>query len=188
MKKKPGINWNDNLSDFKSFLADSAKTVANVVNKDLESQAATFVNPWINLAGKAVGKKPNLREARPQEALNNTVTALAAIATGGMAKSASTAIRAAKSTSQAVGASQAATSSLERLASNRMAWDSLQRLKQAKADKWFQYGQHPAAKRARNRIKDEIYDLRLTQTGLTDAINKEAKRIEWLTRGKLFGD
>lgn len=188
MKKKPGINWNDNLSDFKSFLADSAKTINNVVNSELESQAATFVNPWINLAGKAVGKNPNLRESGPKEALTNTATAIASIVTGGMAKSASIATRAAKITSPAVGASQAANSSLERLATNRMAWDSIQRLKQAKADKWFGYGQHPAAKKARNKIKDEIYDLRLTQTGLSDAINKEAKRIEWLTRGKLFGD
>jgi len=182
--KPKGIDWNDSLAGFKSALAG----VANFVKQDLESQSATFVNPWINLAGKAVGKNPNLREAKPMEAALNTAMAVATIVTGGMAKSASTAIRAAKGTSQAVGASQAATNALDRLAKNRMAYESIQRLKQAKADKWFGYGQHPAASRARAKLKDEIYNLRLGQSGITDAINKEAKRIDWLTRGKLFGD
>jgi hypothetical protein len=188
MRKKPGINWNDNLSDFKSSLADAAKFVGNAIKSDLDSQAATFTNPWINLAGKAMGKNPNLREAGPKEAAINTAMAIASIATGGMAKSASTAMRAGKGTSRAVGASQAATSSLEGLAHHRSVIDQGEEWIGKLVKKGVKYGDHPAGIAKRREIVQAIQDIQLQQLSREGKIAREANRIKYLTRGDIFGE
>lgn len=188
MKRKPGIDWNNNLSDFKSALADAAKGVVNVVKSDLESQAATFTNPWINLAGKAIGKNPNLRESSPKEAAINTATAIASIATGGMAKSASTVMSAGKGTSRAAGASQAVDSSLERLAQERGVIDEAERMIGILAEKGMKYGGHPAGMAKRKEIVKHIQDMQLQQQRSANEIRRSAGRIKYLTRGAIFGD
>jgi len=53
-----------------------------------ESQARTFTNPYINAAGRALGKNPNLPTSGVREAVSNTAWAAADIASGPIARSA----------------------------------------------------------------------------------------------------
>lgn len=54
----------------------------------VESNQATFINPWINLGGKAIGRNPNLREAGLIEGLANTAFTIADIYTAGASRAA----------------------------------------------------------------------------------------------------
>lgn len=74
-------------------LAAGLAKIGKVTVDSLESMAATFTNPAVNLIGKAFGKNPNLREAGPKEAAINTALAIGDIVTGGATRGASAALK-----------------------------------------------------------------------------------------------
>lgn len=61
-------------------------TYDNVVYPMLESYSASFTNPLVNLAGKAIGRKPNLREAGLMEAAVNTADIVTTVLSAGLSK------------------------------------------------------------------------------------------------------
>jgi len=67
------------------------KGAYNALTSYGESLNATFINPYINLAGKAIGKNPNLRTSGLIESATNTADVAATILTGGVSKAAVTA-------------------------------------------------------------------------------------------------
>lgn len=69
----------------------AAKGVYNIAESSAESFNATFINPTVNLVGKAIGKNPNLRQAGAMEATINTGYAVLDIGTLGLSRSLSAA-------------------------------------------------------------------------------------------------
>lgn len=69
----------------------AAKGVYNIAESSAESFNATFINPTVNLVGKAIGKNPNLRQAGAMEATINTGYAILDIGTLGLSRSLSAA-------------------------------------------------------------------------------------------------
>ena len=61
-------------------------TYDNVVYPMLESYSASFTNPLVNLAGKAIGRNPNLREAGLMETAVNTADIVTTVLSGGLSK------------------------------------------------------------------------------------------------------
>jgi hypothetical protein len=74
-------------------VAGAAKGAYNIAESTAESFNATFINPTVNLVGKAVGKNPNLRQAGALEATINTADVALTIATAGVAKGATVPLR-----------------------------------------------------------------------------------------------
>lgn len=62
------------------------KGAYNLAESTAESFNATFINPTVNLAGRIVGKNPNLRQAGGMEAAVNTADVILSIVTAGVAK------------------------------------------------------------------------------------------------------
>lgn len=81
-----GEEWKKAVSKTGRSWLGAGKKILGMASSYGESMQATFVNPAINLAGGAVGRKPNLREAGAGEALLNTADVAATIYTGGVAK------------------------------------------------------------------------------------------------------
>jgi hypothetical protein len=73
---------------FGSPVGKFVKGTYNFAESTAESFNATFINPTVNLAGRIVGKNPNLRQAGGMEAAVNTADVILSIATAGAAKSA----------------------------------------------------------------------------------------------------
>ena len=72
-------NKDDNIaSQVGGWLGGAAKSVYNYS----ESQARTFTNPYINAAGRALGKNPNLPVSGAREAMTNTAFAALDVASG----------------------------------------------------------------------------------------------------------
>jgi len=75
---------------FKSPLAKGVagftKGAYKAVEGSAESFNATFINPTVNLAGRVIGKNPNLRQAGKQEAAINTLGLVADIVTVGASR------------------------------------------------------------------------------------------------------
>jgi hypothetical protein len=85
--RKPKKNIGDQVG---GWLGGAAKGVQSWS----ESQARTFTNPYINVAGRALGKNPNLPTSGVREAVSNTAFAAADIASGPIARSAGKAVTA----------------------------------------------------------------------------------------------
>lgn len=81
-----GEEWKKAVGKTGRSWLGAGKKILGMASSYGESMQATFVNPAINLAGGAVGRKPNLREAGAGEALLNTADVAATIYTGGVAK------------------------------------------------------------------------------------------------------
>ena len=75
-----------------SILGGAIKGAYKMAAESAESFNATFINPTINLAGKAIGKKPNLRQAGPKEAVFNTAMLALDIASAGQSRTAAAAL------------------------------------------------------------------------------------------------
>lgn len=71
-----------------NVLDKGVTAVGKMAYDSAESMQATFLNPWINLAGRAIGKNPNLRVAGPREAAINTALTIADIWTAGATRAA----------------------------------------------------------------------------------------------------
>lgn len=71
-----------------NFLDKGVTAVGKMAYDSAESMSATFLNPWVNLAGRAIGKNPNLRVAGPKEAALNTALTIADIWTAGATRAA----------------------------------------------------------------------------------------------------
>ena len=70
---------NDSLANqVGGWLGGAAKGVYNYS----ESQARTFTNPYINAAGRAIGKNPNLPVSGAKEAITNTAWGVVDVASG----------------------------------------------------------------------------------------------------------
>ena len=82
--RKP--NYFGSLAEYKESIVDdivggfvgAAKGVGNWS----QSQARTFTNPYINAAGRAIGKNPNLPVSGAKEAITNTAFGVVDIASG----------------------------------------------------------------------------------------------------------
>jgi hypothetical protein len=80
-------------------VARGVQAAGNYAYGASESLAATFINPYINAAGRAFGRNPNLRQAGPLEAAINVASVLpvggiAARATGRVAAAVTNRLRA----------------------------------------------------------------------------------------------
>ena len=83
-------NKDDNIaSQVGGWLGGAAKGVQSWS----ESQARTFTNPYINAAGRALGKNPNLPTSGSKEAVSNTAFAVADIVAPVIGRAATAAVR-----------------------------------------------------------------------------------------------
>lgn len=83
---KPNLAVSDtsggSLADFKNALLNAPKIAAKGIQDWSQSQARTFTNPYINAAGKVVGKNLNLPVSGKKEAVSNTIFGVVDIASG----------------------------------------------------------------------------------------------------------
>ena len=79
--KAPSKNIGDQVG---GWLGGAAKGVYNYS----ESQARTFTNPYINAAGRAIGKNPNLPVSGAKEAITNTAWGVVDVASGPIGRAA----------------------------------------------------------------------------------------------------
>jgi hypothetical protein len=83
---------NDSLANqVGGWLGGAAKGVYNYS----ESQARTFTNPYINAAGRAIGKNPNLPVSGAKEAITNTAWGVVDVASGPIGRAAGKGVTAA---------------------------------------------------------------------------------------------
>jgi hypothetical protein len=78
MARRPKNPINDIVNSAGGWLGGVAKGVYNYS----DSQARTFTNPYINVAGRAVGKNPNLPVSGAKEAITNTAWGVVDVASG----------------------------------------------------------------------------------------------------------
>lgn len=81
-----GKEWEKAITKTGKSWLGAGKKILGMASSYGESMQATFVNPAINLAGQAIGRKPNLREATGGEALLNTADVAATVYTAGLGK------------------------------------------------------------------------------------------------------